>query len=482
VATNKHTEGLSMSTIPQNSELLKNLFDLMAEQPRVAEQARVRERVELLVMAELFTFGRHTVTQLLMSLGLTEQDWSAWYRLFSEGRFDYEAASAGLVTESLRYVGVDEVYVVAGDATQTPRSSRKIEGSGWLRNLRTPPFMVGIHAAQRWFNGSWLIPAENGYSRAVPLRWMPAFTEKSQPQTVAPLKEWQACAQFLHWLRAQMAAHGRREQPILLVGDGHYDNLQLWQSLPAGVTLLARSAKNRVLHHLPDDRMHGNRKYGERAPSPQAIWQDRKTRWRAMRLEVRGKTRHLQVQVSGPLLRQGAPDCPLFLIVVRGKKRKNKHGHTYRREPLPFLVNAVPDENGQWVLPLPLATLLFWAWQRWEVEVCHRELKTTFGLGHKQCFNPTAAVLSVQWSAWVYSRLLLAGYRTFGLARAPDVPTRWWRGAGRWSFATLLRAFRAALWGQHVFRPLLTPTPRDWVEKQHALTALKNSIYASMRS
>jgi hypothetical protein len=136
-----------MSTIPQNSELLKNLFDLMAEQPRVAEQARVRERVELLVMAELFTFGRHTVTQLLMSLGLTEQDWSAWYRLFSEGRFDYEAASAGLVTESLRYVGVDEVYVVAGDATQTPRSSRKIEGSGWLRNLRTPPFMVGIHAA-----------------------------------------------------------------------------------------------------------------------------------------------------------------------------------------------------------------------------------------------------------------------------------------------------------------------------------------------
>ena len=47
--------------------------------------------------------------------------------------------------------------------------------------LRTPPFMVGIHAAQRWFNGSWLIPQENGYSRAVPLRWMPAFTEKSEP-------------------------------------------------------------------------------------------------------------------------------------------------------------------------------------------------------------------------------------------------------------------------------------------------------------
>jgi hypothetical protein len=109
-------------------------------------------------------------------------------------------------------------------------------------------------------------------------------------------------------------------------------------------------------------------------------------------------------------------------------------------------------------------------------------LKTTFGLGHKQCFNPKAAVLSVQWSAWVYSLLLLAGYRTFGLARAPDVPTRWWRGSGRWSFATLLRSFRATLWGQHHFRPIFTPTPYDWGAKQAYLTALKNSIYASMRS
>jgi hypothetical protein len=470
-----------VTTIPQNPALLKNLFKLIASQRDVANQPRVRERLELLVMAELFTFGRHTITQLLMSLGLTEQDWSAWYRLFSQGRFKYEAASAGLVAESLRHVGPEEVYVVAGDATQTPRSSRKLEGAGWLRNLRTPPFMVGVHAAQRWFNGSWLVPQEHGYSRAVPLCWLPAFTEKSQPQTVEPLKEWQASGQFLTWLRQQLGAHGRPEQAILFVGDGHYDHLKLWQHLPSGVTLLARSAKNRVLYQLPDDTMHGNRKYGERAATPQTVWQTNK-RWRALKLEVRGRTRHLQVCARGVYVRKGAPETPLFLIVVRGKQRRNRHGQLYRRQPLPFLVNAVLDEAGQWRLPLPLSTLLFWAWQRWEVEVAHRELKTTFGLGHKQCFNPQAAVLSVQWSAWVYSLLLLAGYRTFGLARAPAVPTRWWRGAGRWSFATLLRAFRAALWGQHDFRPILAPIPYDWVGKQGYLAALKNSIYASMRS
>jgi hypothetical protein len=470
-----------MSTIPQNTELLKHLFNLIEENPGIADQQRVRERLAMLLLAELFTFGRHTITQLLMSLGLNDQDWSGWYRLFSEERFNYAAASEGLFTASLQHVAADAVYVVAGDATQTPRSSRKMEGAAWLRNPRTPPFMVGIHAAQRWFNGSWLVPAEKGYSRAIPLRWLPAFTEKSQPQTVEPLKEWQACVQFLHWLRTQFDAHGRGEQAVLFVGDGHYDNLKLWQQLPDGVTLLARSARNRVLHHLPDATMHGNRKYGERAPSPQHIWQTNK-RWQALTLDVRGRTRHLQVCVRGPFVRKGVPDTPLLLIVVRGKKRKNRHGGSYRRQPLPFLVNAIQNTQGNWSLPLPLKTLLFWAWQRWEVEVAHRELKTTFGLGHKQCFNPHAAVLSVQWSAWVYAILLLAGYRTFGLARAPDVPTRWWRGSGRWSLATLLRAFRATLWGSHHFRPICTPTQHDWAGKQAYLTALKNSVYASMRS
>ena len=244
-----------MSTIPQSSELLKNLFNLIAEQRGISDQKRVYDRLELLVMAELFTFGRHTITQMLMSLGLNEQDWSGWYRLFSQERFNYEAASRGLFAESLRYVAKDALYVVAGDATQTPRSSRKMEGASWLRNMRTPPFMVGIHAAQRWFNGSWLVPQENGYSRAIPIRWLPAFTEKSQPKTVAPLKEWQASVQFLNWLQQQFVAHERPEQAILFVGDGHYDNLKLWQHLPAGVTMLARSARNRVLYHLPDETM-----------------------------------------------------------------------------------------------------------------------------------------------------------------------------------------------------------------------------------
>ena len=67
-----------MTTIPQNTTLLKHMFDLLGEQRGVTGQQRVWARLEVLAMAELFTFGRKTITQLLMSLGLTDQDWSAW--------------------------------------------------------------------------------------------------------------------------------------------------------------------------------------------------------------------------------------------------------------------------------------------------------------------------------------------------------------------------------------------------------------------
>jgi hypothetical protein len=244
--------------------------------------------------------------------------------------------------------------------------------------------------------------------------------------------------------------------------------------------VLARSAKNRVLYQLPatpqSNQRGRKRRYGERAATPQQVWQQRQG-WQKRTLEVRGRTRHLQVKVRGVIVRQGAAHCPLFLIVVRGKDNART-----RREPLPFLVNAQQADDGSWQLPLPLDTLLFWAWQRWEIEVCHRELKSNFGLGNKQCFNPQAAVASVQWSAWVYALLLLAGYRTFGLTSAPAVPTRWWRGSQRWSLNTLWRAYRAALWQQPEFHPLCSPSPPDWGEKELLLWALRNAVLAAARS
>ena len=63
----------------------------------------------------------------------------------------------------------------------------------------------------------------------------------------------------------------------------------------------------------------------------------------------------------------------------RGTGRRRR-----QREPSFPIVSAVPADAGGWDLSLPVDELLAWAWQRWEVEVMHRELKSSFGLGQQQ--------------------------------------------------------------------------------------------------
>jgi hypothetical protein len=63
--------------------LLQKLFELLESHRSAFRQERVYWRAMGMVLGEVFNFGRHTVTQILMALGLTDGDWSSWYRLFS---------------------------------------------------------------------------------------------------------------------------------------------------------------------------------------------------------------------------------------------------------------------------------------------------------------------------------------------------------------------------------------------------------------
>jgi hypothetical protein len=132
-----------------------------------------------LLFGELFVFARHTVTQELLALGLTDADWSAWYRLFSRRRFDPERAGECLLAETLRQDDMGQPYVVGVDGVQVPRHSRKMPGTSWLPALGTAVFKPGIQRAQRFLDLSWLVPLAEGFSRAIPLRWLPAFPEKA---------------------------------------------------------------------------------------------------------------------------------------------------------------------------------------------------------------------------------------------------------------------------------------------------------------
>ena len=471
------------------SMLVQTLLGILAGHRGAFRQERVYRRVVALVFAELFVFARHTVTQSLWALGMTAGDWSAWYRVFSRARFDEENLAHHLFCATLDGLPTTEPYVVGSDATQIPRSSQKMPGTSWLRALRTAVFSRGIQRAQRFLHGAWLPPSEQGYTRAIPLRFLPAFPAKAVAAEAAPLKEWAASLVFVRWVRGELDQAGRVAQPLVVLADGAYDTVGFWRDLPQRTIAIVRSARNRRLREMPPPASppgHSasgrRRKYGEVAPKP-ADWLAQRQGWQTCTVSVRGRYIKHRYQLHGPYLRERAANHPLFLLVVGGASWKagKREPKRVKRIPSFYLVSAV-QVDGTWQLPYAPAQILAWVWQRWELEVAHREMKSGFGVGEKQCWTARSAVVSVQWSVWVYALLLLAGYRCWGWLGGPPTPTRWWPGARRWSLNTLWRSYRAELWGHPTFRPLFPSTPSDWPSTELALDALSHSVAAAARA
>ena len=464
---------------PEKTELLRALIGLLEKCQETYEQERVFNRVMGLVMAELFGFGRHTITQLLLTLGLVAEDWSAWYRIFSHKRFKEAATAQVMVAEMLTEVAATEPFVVGTDGFHVPRCSPQMPGTGWMRGLNTARFKPGIQRGQRFVEGSWLTPRVNGYSRAIPIRCLSAFTAKAVPhEAEEPRTEVQAGLAILQWLRDQMDAAGREQQVLVTLNDGGYDTLEFWPGLPERTVGIVRTARNRCLYELPTADAHGNRRYGEKAPAPHE-WLKKRKAFRYQEVRVRGRTRRMRYQVAGPFVRDGLPDIPLFLIVIGGGQRP-PGSRRKRYQPCFFLVSAVLV-NGQWALPLPIAELLAWLWQRWELEVAHRQMKTGLGLGEKQCWNDNATVASVQWSVWVYALMILSGLRVWGTNPRDKPPGLWRSKPDRWSFNTLWRAIRTEMWQQPDFRATWTASRDNWLENEPLWEALFNSVLASAR-
>jgi hypothetical protein len=322
----------------------------------------------------------------------------------------------------------------------------------------------------------------------------PAFPEKAvAAEGFEPKKQWEAALEATRWLRRRLDDAGREKQRLLVLGDGDFSVAELRAGLPEeGVLLMSRCAKNRALYELPEAppveerrrRPGRRRKYGDRARRPEE-WLAERSGWRQAELIVRGRMIRPRYRVEGPFVLKKAASSPVFLVVVKGVDRGRGGGSGRRRrwrKPAFWMVSAVLGESGGWELPSPAEELLGWAWQRWEVEVCHREMKSGFGLGEAQCWGPRSAVLSVRWRAWCYGVMVLAGYRAWGLGVGPiRPPGRWWGGSKRWSLGSLWRGYRAEAWGAEEFRAVFAPIRGGWPKKETLLAGMGNAVAGSLR-
>src|SRR5581483_12403610 len=116
----------SRSSTPPLPPLLVALWQLLAAHRLAVGQQRVFDRLRGLVVGQLCTLARHTITQGLLALGLQDTDPTAFYRLVGRGRVCYDTLTRCFLRETLAQVPADGPYVVVVDGVQVPRTSQRM--------------------------------------------------------------------------------------------------------------------------------------------------------------------------------------------------------------------------------------------------------------------------------------------------------------------------------------------------------------------
>jgi hypothetical protein len=284
-------------------------------------------------------------------------------------------------------------------------------------------------------------------ARALPIRFQEVSRikrpgkkagEEARKQYRAAVKQKNLSRSFVEMgkqLRLELDQAGGRNKVLVLTGDGSFCNRTCFGEIPERSVLLARARKDaRLCFRAPED---SRRFYDVEKFTPEQVRKDESRDWKTTKIFYGGKRRKIRYKEVGNVYWQGgAGQRPLRLIVIAPTPyRKRKSGRLYYRDPAYLLTSDLRHSARQ---------LLQIYFDRWQIEVNHREEKDTLGVGQAQLWNvnsvPKQPVLAVA----AYSALLLASLQAFGAERGSayaELP-KWRRKARRPSALDLVTLLR----------------------------------------
>ena len=417
-------------------------------QPAFA-QARSHHRAIEHAFAGPCTLGRRTLSRTVCALGRSGQDWSADYKLFSRSGWEPEALFHPVWDDFLGRFPQGPIPV-AFDDTRLPKTGKKIPGAFWQRDPLSPPFHVNLLYGLRFIQASLLFPhhQEGEFSaRGLPVRFQEAPAAKKPGKRASPQqrqayralqKQHNLSTQTLaviRGLRAQLDEQGARHRQLLAALDGSFCNRTLFKAELDRTQLLARCRQDARLC-LPASPGSG-RRYAPETFTPEGVRQDGSRPWKKTRIWFGGKRRAVKYkEVRGVLWRRGAGTRPLRLIVLAPVPYKlSKHSRTYYRRPA-YLLTTDPSSS--------VKRLVQTYFDRWQIEVNHRDEKDLLGVGQAQLHSARSVPRHPAFVVASYSLLLLAGLRAFGPGRSSDYPElpKSRRNARRASLLDLLTLLR----------------------------------------
>jgi len=414
------------------SEQMTSLLQDACSGAFIQERSRVRA-VEL-SLGGLCSLGRRTVSRSICAVGRQHQDWSADYKMFSRSQWEPNQLFAPVLQEYCTRYPADQPICVAFDDTKLSKSGRKIKSAFWQKDPLSPPFHVNFLYGLRFMHASLIFPhyRDGDFSaRGYPVRFIecPAVkkpgkkaTDEDRAQYKKAIKTKNLSLQGLEMikgLRVDLDNMGEAQRKMMVGVDGSLCNRTILSNPLDRIDVVGRCRKDaRLCFPVPAG---GRRKYSEEKFSPEGVRQDEAISWQTSRINFGGAWRDIRYkEVSNVLWQRGAKLRTLRLLVVAPQPYKmSPNAKRNYRDPA-YLLSTDTQSDSQMVLQC--------YFDRWQIEVNHREQKDTIGVGNAQVWSDKSVPRQPAFAVAGYSLLLLAGLKEFGPGRTHDfVPLPKWR-------------------------------------------------------
>lgn len=377
--------------------------------------------------------GRRTISRTLSALGRSDRDWSADYKMFSRCQWQPDKLFDPVIDEYLeRYKKAP--IVAAIDDTKLRKTGRKINGASWHRDPLSPPFHLNFMFGLRFLQASLLFPhyKEGDYPpRGIPVRFQeaPPLKKPGKRASTEQCEEYKKvkkeknlstqALEVIGGLRQSIDDRGGADRQLLVVGDGSFANKTMFKAKLERTHLLARCRKDaRLCFRAPAG---GRRKYAAELFTPNQVRTDAANSWNSLMIYLGNKQRRIKYkEVNEVLWKRGAARRSLRLIVIAPVPYKlSKNSHLNYREPAYFLTTDLES---------PAKLLVQACFDRWQIEVNHRDEKDLLGVGQAQVRSKLSIPRHPALAVASYSLLLLAALKSFGPGRTQDyLPYPKWR-------------------------------------------------------
>lgn len=431
------------------------------------QQRSHRRAIEHATALPLATAPR-TIAATICTLGRQRADWSADYKIFSRSPWEADRLFEPVVKEYLNRYRRGPV-AVAIDDTKLAKSGKKIATASWQRDSMSPPFHVNFIWGLRFLQASLLFPhyqTEDLSARALPVRFTetPVIKKPSKRSTEQERKIYRQlkkeknlstdALRVIAGLRQNLDSMGATARRMVLAMDGSFCNRTLFRNPLERADLIARCRKDARLCFPAA--AGSRRKYDPERFTPEQVRQDKKIRWRKAKVYFGGDWRHISYkQVQGVLWKRGGGTRKLRLIVIAPQPYQlSPHARVNYRQPAYLLVTDL-DSSARALIQI--------YFDRWQIEVNHRDEKSILGVGQAQVRAAKSVPRHPAFAVAIYSLLLLSALIQFGPGRTADYPAlpKWRKDAKRASLLDLITLLRKEHNETFVSAPVIEKMPEN---------------------